>query len=496
MSKSMVHLTPPLEEIWQFQPTSGIVTWIPPVVANKTVFLRSKDNCIYALDVDSGQEKWSLKMDKKIGTMKIESGKFFVYSCLEKKGFLTPTAYDRTLQAIDAVTGETQWMVGEERGYVLSPVYAASNGIVYVKGLDKSLCALDINNGRELWRFSTGNDIQDITVSRGAVFFGCRDKHVYALEAESGRKLWEFKNGEKEHFRPIVADDKVLVGKKDLYALDVESGSLIWKKKKAGGSPVIVGKTVICPWELTFIGLENGAEVGIKLSPKSQVPLDDSLVKKGILYTLMHERTGFLKGNTYLLAYSLEMPVGLMWYLVTTSDEQPGVFKLFVGEDYVYTTGLYGINKSRFTKRWEFPGFVPIGIVDGKLICTSDEKIVALSGSPDSSAISILEPGNEVAPLPKFVAMMVLPKEGKIAWPQCCCLCCGPVEKHVNQSKEINKISLSAVGIPYCKRCHKKTQGIFRKEKAGVEITRTSPPTFTFRNEKYWAMFMEANRAR
>jgi len=35
----------------------------------------------------------------------------------------------------------------------------------------------------------------------------------------------------------------------------------------------------------------------------------------------------------------------------------------------------------------------------------------------------------------------------------------------------------------------------FGREKPGVALIRF-PPTYVFRNEKYWAMFMEANRLR
>lgn len=254
---------------------------------------------------------------------------------------------------------------------------------------------------------------------------------------------------------------------------------------------------------MTFVDLESGSE-GIKLAPESHVPLRDSLVKGGILYTCDVHYFGFTltKARNLLLAYDLEALSGLKWYMLTTTDFilQPSfIFRWFVGEEYVFTTGLYGINISRFMKRWELPGLVPAGIVDGKLICASQDKVFAFRGSADPSAKSILEPGSEVAPLPNFTAAMVLPKEGKTAWPQCCCLCGGPAETSVNPTKKEGGTSLIIWGVPYCMACRKKTTGIFfrkAKEKPGVEIIRVSPPTLAFRNERYWAMFMEANRIR
>ena len=160
------------------------------------------------------------------------------------------------------------------------------------------------------------------------------------------------------------------------------------------------------------------------------------------------------------------------------------------------------INISRFTKRWEFPepGSLP-EIVDEMVIWWRARKMYGYTSSKDPALQSLLEIGEDITPTPMYTGTVLpiaytLGGEGKIVWPNCCCLCCGPAEKRVNLVKTMDRVRLWTEGAPYCETCYKKTKGIFKKEKPGVEIIRTSPPTFAFRNEKYWAMFMKANRAR
>ena len=485
----------PLEKVWEFEAGGDI---IHKAVAYGMVFFGSKDKRIYALDAASGQERWAFEMDKAV---RPET------PLAVADGILYAFGKDRNLYAIDAQTGEKRWRFFTGRD--ISPPIVA-NGVVYVSD-GRVLYALDAQTGQERWRSSTGKDIGLPAVGYGMVCFGSKDERIYALDASSGEKRWEFRSGYSNHSRPAVTGGKILIGgDDDLYTLDANSGALAWRIKKAlhyRSPPIVAGNLVICPNELTVVDLASGAEK-TKFAPRMKFLSKDLHVKNGILYAAA--------GGTLI---ALDLATGqLKWYAVIATS-WPHYLDWTVSEEFVFATArsypetTYGISISRLTKRWEFPetGPVPLFgemrsdcIIAGEMAFVSrGKKMFGYTSSKDPAAQSLLEIGEEVALSPKYAACVLLTTagflggKGQISWPNCCCLCCGPVEKRVDLVETKDRVTLRAEGIPYCATCYEKTmRGIRKKEKPGVEITRTSPPTFAFRNEKYWGMFMQANRSR
>lgn len=490
---------PPLEKVWEFEAGGDVISW---ATAYGMVFFGSKDKRIYAVDAASGQQKWTFEMDTTVHPHPF----YFVVA----DGILFILGEDENLYAIDAQTGKKRWQFSG-KGMRGSPITA--NEITYVTCLRKIswrkkeniLYAIDAQTGLERWRYSTDKDIGSPAVGYGKIFFWTKDKRVYALDADSGEKRWEFESGHKIYSRPTVTDGKVLIyGDMDLYAFDANSGALLWKvdaREHNPEGPPVVGNLVLLGFELTFVDLASGVEK-TKLTPGSSGWIIDR-VKNAIIYTRFAGAPGTL--------FAIDLATGeLKWYAVIATGWQP-YFDFTCSEEFVFAQAKVGvaktcaINISRFTKRWDFPepGSLP-KIVDEMLTWGSARKMYGYTSSKDPASQHLLEIGEDVAQTPMYTGTVLpiayiqkfLGGEGKIVWPNCCCLCCGPVEKRVNLVKTMDRVRLWAEGIPYCATCYKRTKGLFKKEKPGVEIIRTSPPTFAFRNEKYWAMFMKANRAR
>jgi len=486
----------PLEKVWEFEAAGDIVH---KAVAHGMIFFGSKDKHIYALDAASGHKRWILETDQAAQRpLVIADGILYV---IDK---------DTNLYAIGTQAGEKRWQFSTGKKIWLPNV---ADGVAYVVSDGKTLHALNAQTGLERWRFSTGKDIGSPAVGYGMVFFGSKDEHIYALGSGTGEKRWEFKTGHKNHSRPIVANGKILVGgDDDLYALDANSGALLWKIQKAlhyGSPPIVVGNDVICTNELTVVDLGSGKEK-TKLAPEMrffsqlysnsmQDILKNLYVRDSIVYAA-------LGGTLFVIDLSTRE---LKWYAVIET-KWPHYFDWVMSKEFVfatlplYPTKTYGINISRFLKRWESsePGSVPV-IAGEMAFMSSGKKMCGYTSSKDPAAQSILEIGERVASSPEYMASVLLTTagfsggSGQIAWPNMCCLCCGPAEKRVDLAKEMDRVRLSAKGVPYCTTCYEKTmKGMFKKEKHGVEIIHTSPPTFAFRNEKYWGMFMEANRTK
>ncbi|MFQ6081082.1 MAG: PQQ-binding-like beta-propeller repeat protein [Candidatus Bathyarchaeia archaeon] len=440
----------PLEKVWEFRAGGNIES--SPAVAYGMVFFGSKDKNVYAIDAATGRRRWVFKTRKSITT---------------------------------------------------SPVVA--DGIVYVASNDKNLYAIDAQTGQKRWQFSTGNDISSTpAVGHGMVFFGCKDKHIYAIDTQTGQRRWVFESDYKDHSAPTIADGKVLISgrgftSRKLYAIDAVSGALVWEQKGylANPCPIVMGNMVLAydsKGRLSKIDLASGAEQDWLFGSEAS----SATISGGVVFATFRRPAG-------LYAYNLSR-TGLSftgWDWVATVEEG-SVSAPAVGGEFAFVAvlggkKLYGINVSRFMKRWEFYLNEKIKchpvIAGGMVFVASDKgKIHAFRGAKDPRAASILEyVAGEIAKVPKFRAMLY---QQYVSWPSCCCLCCGPVEERMAISRTEGKMIFTLPNVPYCTPCHKRVKKLFRAEKSGVEILKANPTILAFRNERYWAMFLEANRLR
>ena len=493
---SEVSPEPPLERLWEFEARDKVEGWMTPVAAQGMVFFGCKDGLVYALEATTGQEKWKFKMSKRLRAPLIVANAVFAASD------------DKCLYAIKSQTGEKLWHFSTGQDILYRPI--VTRGTVYVVTKDKHIYALDAQTGVERWRYSTGNDLSAPEVGQNIIFLGSEDQYVYALHVDSGAKMWQFKSGHKKHSQAAIGKDKVLIsGDDDLHAININDGSLSWVAKKVNygwHTPIVEGDLVLCTKELTILNLSDGSTLA-KMAPGTTV--SNITVREGLLYA----STG---GIIFAIDLSSKQ---LRWYAVIEPQSTLHL-KFASGKDFVFVTGdsykklLAAISTTRLMKRWEsaepqqaaFDEVTAPVVTKDMIIVSRGKKVSAFGSSKASASKSLLEIGNDVAPSPKYSAVVLLAKEGflggkgQIFWPNRCCLCGGATEKTVDLMKDIDGKRLSAPGIPYCINCYQKTttRGIFKKaeENPGVEIARVSPPTFLFRNEKYWAAFMEVNRTR
>ncbi len=78
-------------------------------------------------------------------------------------------------------------------GRLSSPVVA--DGRLFVAAIDAyEVHALDADNGKALWQFTTGARVDSPpTIWKGRVLFGSADGYVYCLRADDGRLIWRFR---------------------------------------------------------------------------------------------------------------------------------------------------------------------------------------------------------------------------------------------------------------------------------------------------------------
>lgn len=155
-----------------------------PAIAGDFVIFGGRDGFLYALDRQTGQEKW--KRDYKISWV-ISSPAIF------NKTIFTGTSDGRFAHALDLATGEEKWRFNATETVWSSP--AICDSLVYFGDGGGHLFALDNRNGTEKWRFKTrGRIFSSPMVSAGVVYIGSDDGYLYALTG---------KDTKESHAQPI-----------------------------------------------------------------------------------------------------------------------------------------------------------------------------------------------------------------------------------------------------------------------------------------------------
>jgi outer membrane protein assembly factor BamB len=154
---------------------------------------------------------------------------------------------DLILYSLSLKTGKVQWRHGildgtwiQDRfisaeviggGFQSSPTVVES--VLYIGGPDGFINALDVETGKEIWRFETGGMVSATPiVADGSVFvgqsFGCGE--FYRLDKDTGEPIWS-----SVEFGPVWVsaaynDNRLFVGGKDgrMHCVDPLNGKILW----------------------------------------------------------------------------------------------------------------------------------------------------------------------------------------------------------------------------------------------------------------------------
>jgi hypothetical protein len=170
-----------LQPLWykQFEP------YIPPdvqiIAAYKTLYISTAAG-LYALDADSGAEKWVYPTQLPLG-----------HSPTIAKGVAYVGGHDRRLHAINAFTGQSLWTFTAEGGFSTNPLVV--DGMIYIGGRDGYFHAVHAEGGKTgqlAWKYKTGGSIDfSAAYKDGLVYFASNDSHAYALNAQTGSLVWK-----------------------------------------------------------------------------------------------------------------------------------------------------------------------------------------------------------------------------------------------------------------------------------------------------------------
>ena len=205
-------------ELFKFKTGDWVVASL--AVSDGVVYVGSKDNHLYAINANTGQEIWRFKTGDGVSlSPALFDGVVFVGSVSD--GVVFVGARDNHLYAVNTNTGQEIWRFQTDSWIRSSP--AVSDGVVYVGSDDNHLYAVNTNTGQEIWRFQTDSWIRSSpAVSDGVVYVGSDDNHLYALNTNTGQEIWRFKTGGDVWSSPAVSDGVVYFGSNDGYLRALE----------------------------------------------------------------------------------------------------------------------------------------------------------------------------------------------------------------------------------------------------------------------------------
>lgn len=248
------------------------------VVAGDRAYYLSlgKEQALAAADLASGAVVWSVPV-----TMPV------FYDVPTVANGLVYMATPQGVTAFDANTGATAWSQDLGLG-TNTPSLAVSAGRLFVATHDKTLRALDPMTGAEQWRTTIpdstepGTRPMDMlasttspTVAGGVVYSVGNGGLLVAYAASDGHRLWTFQGaGELYRQTPLAADGVVVVvaatdGKDTVQAVDAATGAVRWQRDGSNpGGPIAIqdgvlylGRTGSGGRTLTAVNVADGKQL-------------------------------------------------------------------------------------------------------------------------------------------------------------------------------------------------------------------------------------------
>ena len=216
-----------------------------PAIANDTVYIGAYDGTVTALAAATGEIQWQTEVGDAVGASPTYyDGRLYV--AVEHD---TPSG---SVVAIDAMTGEVNWEDDRPTDHPHSTITIDREHNRLLFGSNDGHCyAWSFPDLQRKWTYDTGGDVKaPIAVSDGIAVVPSWANTLTGLDVTDGSRQWEFEADNDIMCAPAIHNNTVYVGSHDTncYAIDIDTGNEIWTTETDGwitGSAVATQKHVL-----------------------------------------------------------------------------------------------------------------------------------------------------------------------------------------------------------------------------------------------------------
>jgi eukaryotic-like serine/threonine-protein kinase len=354
-------------ERWKFK-TGGAV-YSSPAVSEATVYFSSRDGYLYALQTTNGKVTWKFKMGADLGKENYWDNYLSSPVIVDKTLFIG--SGDGFLYALNISTGKVIWKYDAGARIRTTPA-VFQNHVVF--GTNSGM-VLDVNSntGKLQWKFATdgasntfeskNNDRKSIycspSISNGIVVTGGRDAIIYALDLNTGKEKWRNDHKGPWILSTAVKDGVVFVGCGSdllLQALDLNTGVEKWRFKAPSAifSSITLAGDMLYFNDINFSGnlhalnINNGIEKWC--FPIGCRSFSTPVISNGIIYCGAEDGTLYaLRGNT-TAGSSTVIPKKFVYWEGRINKNEYGYFQNGVDEylrNYFVACGYELVNSTR-----------------------------------------------------------------------------------------------------------------------------------------------------
>jgi outer membrane protein assembly factor BamB len=249
---------------WQFDADGPIRS--SPVSVGGSAFVTSESGIVFALDLDSGEERWHVALGSDVGAA----------TPLVAGGLVILGDRGGILHALDVATGAERWRATLDGA--VAGAAALAGGLVLVGTESGSAYGLEPSDGQVRWRASLpGGVSRSIAATADAAYYPLAGGRFVALRTSDGSRLWlatlatDGDGGtptivEGIVFAPVGLDTDD-VSARALVALDAVDGRVLWRRASPAGkvlyAPAVAGGVAyVVAEDETVVALEasTGAE--------------------------------------------------------------------------------------------------------------------------------------------------------------------------------------------------------------------------------------------
>jgi outer membrane protein assembly factor BamB len=145
---------------------------------------------------------------------------------------LLVASVDGNLYSLDLETGREQWRFSAGAGLVSTPAVVGDR--VLVGGFGSKLYAVDLNSGSEVWSYGTGHWIwARPAVANGVAYFGDFDGVMHAVEVANGAVRWSLDLASGPlRAAPVVVNNMLVASTSDgwLFGIDTQRQQVAWQR--------------------------------------------------------------------------------------------------------------------------------------------------------------------------------------------------------------------------------------------------------------------------